>query len=85
MLADYLVPCKYRAVYMAVTNDKYELPIAVADGMWEIARAMGVDPACVFRHVHGMVKGKYKIPCKFVKVYVEDDSRDENKSGNLPG
>ena len=37
MLADYLVPCKYRAVYMAVTNDKYELPIAAADGMREIA------------------------------------------------
>ena len=57
---------------MAVTNDKYELPIAVADGMREIARTMGVDPACVFRHVHGMVKGKYKMPCKFVRVYVED-------------
>ena len=72
MLADYLVPCKYRAVYMAVTDDAYELPIAIGDGMREIARTMGVDPACVFRHVHGMVKGKYKMRCKFVKVYVED-------------
>lgn len=81
MLADYLVPCKYRAVYMAVADDEYELPIAVADGMREIARTMGVDPACVFRHVHGIVKGKYKMPCKFVKVYVEDQEEkgEENE------
>ena len=81
MPADYLVPCKYRAVYMAVTDDEYELPIAVADGMREIARTMGVDPACVFRHVHGMVKGKYKMPCKFVKVYNEDQEEkgEENE------
>ena len=81
MPADYLVPCKYRAVYTAVTDDEYELPIAVADGMREIARTMGVDPACVFRHVHGMVKGKYKMPCKFVKVYIEDQEEkgEENE------
>lgn len=78
MLDDYLVPCKYRAVYMAVTDDEYELPIAVADGMREIARTMGVDPACVFRHVHGMVKGKYKMPCKFVRVYVEDEPNESS-------
>ena len=81
MIEQYLVPCKMRAVYMAVTDDAYELPIAVADGMREIARTMGVDPACVFRHVHGMVKGKYKMPCKFVKVYIEDQEEkgEENE------
>ena len=81
MIEQYLVPCKMRAVYMAVTDDKYELPIAFADGMREIARTMGVDPACVFRHVHGMVKGKYKMPCKFVKVYVEnqEEKGEENE------
>lgn len=85
MLADYLVPCKYRAVYMAVTNDKYELPLAIGDNMSDIARTMGVDRSCVCKQIKGAVKGKYKKRFKFVRVYVEDDSRDENKSGNLPG
>lgn len=76
MLADYLVPCKYRAVYMAVTDDAYELPLAIGDNMRDIARTMGVDRSCVCKQIKGAVKGKYKKRFKFVKVYVEEQDAD---------
>ena len=85
MLADYLAPCKYRAVYMAVTDDEYELPLAIGDSCRELGRIMGLDPGEICRLVNGKRKGVYKKGRKFVRVYVEDDSRDENKNGNLPG
>ena len=85
MLADYLVPCKYRAVYMAVTDDEYELPLAIGDSCRELGRIMGLDPGEICRLVNGKRKGVYKKGRKFVRVYVEDDSHGENKNGNLPG
>ena len=72
--------CANNAVYMAVTCDRYELPIAISDSLRGIAREMGVDPACVHRHVHEKVEGKYKMRCKFVKVYVEDSEGKEEEN-----
>jgi hypothetical protein len=85
MIEQYLVKCKMRAVYMAVTDDRYGLPIAIGDSMSDIARTMGVERSCVCKQIHGSPRRKYKKGYKFVRVYVEDDSRDENKNGNLPG
>lgn len=85
MIEQYLVPCKMRAVYMAVTDDAYELPIAIGDSCRELGRIIGLDPGEICRLVNGKRKGVYKKGREFVRVYVEDDSRDENKNGNLPG
>ena len=81
MLADYLVPCTHRAVYMAVTDDLYELPIAIGDSMSDIARTMGVDRSCVCKQIHGESRRKYKKGYKFVRVYVEDQEEkgEENE------
>ena len=73
MLADYLVPCKYGAVYMAVTDDAYELPLAIGDSCRELGRIMGLDPGEICRLVNGKRKGVYKKGRKFVRVYVEDE------------
>ena len=32
-------------LYLAGTPDRYELPVAVADSVGELARLLGVDPA----------------------------------------
>ena len=85
MIEKYLVTCKIRAVYMAVTDDAYELPLAIGDSCRELGRIIGLDPGEICRLVNGKRKGVYKKGRKFVRVYVEDDSRDENKNGNLPG
>lgn len=80
MLADYLVPCTHRAVYMAVTDDLYELPIAIGDSCRELGRIMGLDPGEICRLVNGKRKGVYKKGRKFVKVYVEDSEGKEEEN-----
>lgn len=73
MLADYLVPCKYRAVYMAVTNDKYELPTMVAESCLELGAMLGVSASMVSRHITGRRMRYYQKGLKIVRVYVEDE------------
>ena len=36
-------------VYMVVTQDKYELPIAWAESAWELARMLGVDVTSILK------------------------------------
>ena len=58
-------------VYMAVTQDKYELPYAWADSAWELARMLGVT---VYPILHATGR-KEKRPIKNSKykcVYVND-------------
>lgn len=73
MLEQYLVRCTKRVVYMAVTDDRYELPLAVGDSCRDLGRLVGVDPGVICRQVNGAVKGAYKKGRKFVKVYVDPD------------
>lgn len=67
-LNDYLVPVKYRPVYMCVTKDEYELPIAVADSMAELARIMHVDSAWICRAIKNT-----EINTKYRKVWIDDN------------
>lgn len=61
-------------VYMEVTSDKYELPIAVADTMAELSRMTGVSETSVnvsiWRNVRGLSKGKYR------KVEIEEGTEE---------
>lgn len=47
-------------LYMAVTADKYELPLAVADSSRELAEIMGVSPSCVFHKIEKTARVKHK-------------------------
>ena len=62
---------------MAMTNDKYELPVAVAEKKSELARMMGRELSVVVNSLRRSktVKnptGKYK----WAEVEVEDDDED---------
>lgn len=55
-------------VYMAVSRDKYELPLAVADSMWELARLRGVTAGAVCKGVDRQTRGKSS---SYVRVWIE--------------
>lgn len=53
-------------LYIATTRDKYELPIAVADSVTELAEMLGMSPrsiACLMTPSHQKDrKGFYRVP-----------------------
>ena len=49
-------------LYIATTNDRYELPIAVADSTKELAEMLGMKHNTVSIYMCGYKKGFYKIP-----------------------
>lgn len=65
-------------IYMQVTRDKYELPMAVADSIKELARMIGKEPNRISSSMsHARAKG-YK--ATYVKVEIEDEitNNDDN-------
>jgi hypothetical protein len=56
-------------LYMAVTLDKYELPIAVSETVAELARMVGVNEASIW-HAMSYAKKKNFKRRKYVKVEV---------------
>lgn len=57
-------------LYMAVTKDKYRLPLAVADSMRELAQMCGVKESSVGHGIALAEKGK---KTKFIRVWVEQE------------
>lgn len=58
-----------KVVYMAVTKDKYELPIAVADTTAELAKLVGVSRNAINSAIsHAKKKGFNSC---YVKVVIE--------------
>lgn len=62
-------------IYMAVTNDKYELPIMVCNTYQDLARRIGVNKNSLLSEIS---KGNRNVKnnCKFVKVIVEEDEHE---------
>lgn len=58
------------AIWMQVTLDEYELPLAVADSATELARLIGVTKNAVCTGVYHAKKGGRS---RYVKVEEEDD------------
>lgn len=54
-------------LYIKVTRDKYELPVAVADSKKELAHMVGRDESGIYR---AFAEGRKSC---YVKVEVEDD------------
>ncbi len=63
----------YHPIYMAVTQDKFELPYAIADSAWELARMLGVDVTSVLKATS---RKKPRKNSKYKLVFVSD-SYDE--------
>lgn len=58
-------------LWIAVSRDKYELPIAVADSIEELAELCGVKPNSIRSYLsHTKKNGKR---CKYVAIEVEDE------------
>lgn len=69
-------------LYIAVTNDRYELPIAVAETQTELAIMVGVDISTICKQIKRRAAGKKECPrkkyrMKFYKVDCEE-SKNEN-------
>ena len=61
-------------VYMEVTRDAYELPVAVADSMCALARQIGVDVTSISRSV----KKPHKYRHKYIRVELPDEEDEES-------
>ena len=67
---------------VAVTNDRYELPIAVAETQTELAIMVGVDVSTICKQIKRRAAGEKECPwkkcrMKFYKVDCEE-SKNEN-------
>lgn len=63
-------------LWLQITPDKYEHPVAIADTAGELARMIGVKP----NNIHSAMSQARKKGCwcKYIKVEIEeDDSSDE--------
>lgn len=58
-------------VYMEVSKDIYELPVAIADTVAELARIRNVSANTISSMIyHCRKKGHW---CRYVRVNIEDD------------
>lgn len=62
-------------VWLYVTNDKYELPLAVADSLSILARKLGVSTNTIHSAMSHCRKKGYK--CRYVKVVIDDKECEE--------
>lgn len=56
-------------VYMKISRDKYELPLAVADTATELARLCGLKPESVMTYMSRVRSGHWK-RSQYIKVDV---------------
>ena len=62
-----------RTVYMEITTDKYQLPIAIADSVAELAKMRGIKPATISSNIYHFNCGKVN-KSKYIKVEIKDDN-----------
>ena len=59
-------------VFMKVTNDRYELPLAVADSGYELAKICGVSTNNVYNAIRKARLMGHR--CQYIRVEVEDEN-----------
>lgn len=70
------VPTETNTIYMAVTADKYELPVALENTARELSRKLGFEQNYVSVAMSKNIIAttlKSGIKVKFVKVHIDDD------------
>lgn len=61
-------------IWMKVSNDKYEFPVAVADSAGELARILGIRKNAILSAIsHANKKG---FNCLYKKVVIENDGNE---------
>ena len=61
-------------IFMLVTKDRYELPLAVADTRKELGEMLGVSPVTIANSITRAKKGGHK--SKYVRVEFPDNDID---------
>lgn len=72
-------------LYMLVTADRYELPLAVRDSVGEIADLIGRSKYDVYATIskHQVSQGTYNgFKYKIIKIEVDDDEEIGNHGGD---
>lgn len=59
-------------LYIATTNDKYELPIAVEDSGYKLARKINVHYSTIFTFIYKKTKKAQKGNFKYFRVKIDD-------------
>lgn len=59
-------------VWMEVTRDRYQLPVAVAESLQELAAMVGVKPESITQHISRVKHGRVKRE-RFCKVEVDKE------------
>lgn len=78
---------KPKYLYMAVTNDKFELPVYIADSSRELAKVVGIATSTVLTYIcrnRNMERYREKDNCnrlsktkyRFVKIELPDTDED---------
>lgn len=60
-------------LYMAVSRDKYELPVAVAESVNELARMLGINEGTIYNHISLVGKNRIRKQ-KYFRIEVEEES-----------
>ena len=58
-------------VYMEISKDKYELPVAIADSVEKLAKIRKVSANSIASRMYHCKRGGYW--CRYIKVEIEDD------------
>lgn len=61
-----------RALWLMVTKDRYELPVAVADSAGQLARITGIDENLIRSSASKQTTGQWKFS-RFVRVEIEEE------------
>lgn len=62
-------------LWMKVTNDKYQLPLVVADTSSQLAELCGVNKEVIFRQINRQKKNP-KVKPRYVRVDYTDEEFD---------
>ncbi len=63
-------------IYMAVTNDKYELPVAFGETLSELASMVDSNPSNISRNIKKYKTAKRHLgKYRYVKVEIEDEEQ----------
>lgn len=61
---------KKKRLYIAVTNDEYELPVFIEETLDSLGEKVGVSGSNICHHLRGTAKCKPHTPYKYVRIEV---------------
>ena len=64
-------------VYMEITRDKYELPVAISDNLTEFSKMVNASKGTISSAIYHANVVKYKRP-RFIKIEI-DETDDESE------